>query len=203
MRIACVSDTHLQRPWIPDADILIHAGDLTTCGSFGQVAGELTWLRNLPHKHKVIVAGNHDWLFQREPWAVPLLVEGLTYVQNSCVEIEGLRIYGSPYTPYFEGWAFNVDRDRLTEEMYAMPEGVDVLVTHGPPLGIMDRCHSGGEELGCSALRAAVERVKPKLHIFGHIHPGFGQTEQSGTRFINAAYCRDDGGFNTPVVIDL
>lgn len=203
MRIVCVSDTHMQRPWVPDGDVLIHAGDMTTCGSFDQVASELTWIRNLPHKHKIIIAGNHDWLFERVPNLVPILTEGLIYLRDQCITICGVTFYGSPWTPYFQGWAFNVQRGQLSEKWDRIPDGIDVLITHGPPMGVMDRCLPNSEYLGCAELSRAVVRVRPKVHVFGHIHPGYGQCEVDGIRCINAAHCGDAGERNPPIVIDL
>jgi Icc-related predicted phosphoesterase len=204
MRIVCVSDTHMHRPWIPDGDILIHAGDMTTCGDFRQVSAAAAWLRYLPHYHKIVIAGNHDWLFQREPSiARQILGKGITYLQDECTTVEGLTFYGSSWTPYFQGWAFNVERGQLWRKWERIPEGVDFLVTHGPSMGILDRCNPAGEQLGCAELSEAIVRVSPRFHVFGHIHPGYGECVVDGTRFVNAAHCRDDGGFNDPIVIDL
>lgn len=204
MRIVCVSDTHMQRPWIPDGDVLIHAGDITNCGSFQEVSAAAAWLRYLPHHEKIVIAGNHDWLFQREPGiARQILGKGITYLQDSSVTIGGVTFYGSAWTPEFCGWAFNLPRGRLYEKWDRIPSGVDVLITHGPPKGIMDRCRPDSEYLGCEELTAALDRVRPSLHVFGHIHPGYGERIVNGTHFVNAAHCGDAGERNPPIVIDL
>src|SRR5687767_10507278 len=98
--IVCISDTHLQHNFsIPNGDFLVHAGDLTFSGDIKEVAKAATWLRGLPHKRKVVIAGNHDWLFQKEPTLAQTLMAGLTYLQDEAAEIDGIKFYGSPWQP--------------------------------------------------------------------------------------------------------
>src|SRR5271170_4080000 len=175
---------------VPDGDILIHAGDATMMGRMNEIAAAGVWMRNLPHKHKIFVAGNHDWMFEKNPTlAVDLFNQGIlgltdkpgsTYLQDSEVTVEGLRIYGSPWQPRFYDWAFNLDRGAAIKAKWDLiPEGLDVLITHGPPMGIHDQItpHLGSNHLGCEELMTAVERVKPKIHVYGHIHGGYGKTQ--------------------------
>lgn len=205
MRIVCISDTHMQRPEVPNGDMLIHAGDLTTIGCADQLHYAAEWLHSLPHRHKVVISGNHDWLFQAQPsQAREILGPSITYLQDELTEIEGFRVYGSPWQPYFQGWAFNLQRSDLAAKWAMMPSGIDILVTHGPPMGAFDQCHPTGERLGCAALTEALDRIKPSLHVFGHIHPGHGWTQRNGRWTVNAAICRDDGqGLNRAVVVDI
>jgi predicted phosphohydrolase len=209
VRVVCLSDTHLRTDdlAVPDGDLLLHGGDLTGIGSPEQVASALAWLAGLPHRHKVLIAGNHDFLFENEPAQARRLLEqhpGLTYLEDSEVTVEGLRIYGSPWQPWFFDWAFNLRRGPdIAAKWERIPEGVDVLLTHGPPAGVLDRTVRG-ESVGCADLRAAVARARPRVHVFGHIHEGHGQVEHDGTLFVNASTC--DHAYrpvNPPIVLEL
>lgn len=221
MKIVFISDTHdlhdrMIAP-IPDGDILIHAGDATMLGRMNEIAAFGVWFRSLPHKYKIFVAGNHDWMFQKNRFmAKQLLNNGLIggerrdeiiYLEDNMVTVEGLKIYGSPWQPTFFDWAFNLDRGEAIKRMWDLiPEGLDILITHGPPMGINDQisAHLGSEHLGDEELMAAVERVKPKMHVFGHIHGGYGQTKYVNTHFINAAICNEAyKPVNAPIVIEL
>jgi predicted phosphohydrolase len=206
MRIVCLSDTHNlhQRIRVPEGDLLLHAGDATMRGTAPEIAAFFAWLSTLPHAHKVVIAGNHDFLFEREPAVARALVHGAVYLEDSAIEIEGLRIWGSPWQPWFYDWAFNLRRGApLREKWDLVPEGTDVLVTHGPPHGVLDRV-DGGEQVGCADLLDALCRINPRLHLFGHIHEGYGRETREGTAFVNASIC--DRGYrpvNPPVVVDL
>lgn len=222
MRIVFIGDTHglhdrMTHP-IPDGDILIHAGDGTNVGRMNEVAAFGVWFRSLPHAHKIFVAGNHDWMFEKNrSMAVQLLNQGILnlfsdkpeiiYLEDSGVTIEGLKIYGSPWQPTFLDWAFNLDRgEAIREKWDLIPEGLDILITHGPPMGIHDQTapHLGSEHIGCEELMKAVERAKPKVHVFGHIHGGYGKTQYPNTLFVNAAICDEAyKPWREPVVIDL
>jgi Icc-related predicted phosphoesterase len=200
-RIVLISDTHDLQDRIhpvPDGDILIHAGDLTMLGRMNEIAAAGVWLRSLPHRHKIYIAGNHDWMFEKNrTLAMSLMNQGiigegggkLMYLQDGGVEVMGLRIYGSPWQPWFMNWAFNVQRGSLKKYWDMIPENLDVLVTHGPPMGILDQSapHLGSEHLGDQELMDAVERVKPRVHVFGHIHGGYGKSVHENTTFVNAA----------------
>jgi len=214
LRIVCVSDTHNCHEQIdlPDGDILIHAGDFTTSGTSEQVGSFNRWFSAQPHKHKVLIAGNHDWLFERNnEFARRLIRSNVIYLQDSEVEIEGLRIYGSPWQPRFFDWAFNLDRgDEIARKWRLIPSDIDILVTHGPPNGILDTVPRkwGIELTGCEELRKRVEQIaalgRLKLHVFGHIHCGYGSHEEFGVRFVNASTC-DEGYDPTqpPIVVEI
>jgi predicted phosphohydrolase len=186
---------------IPDGDVFIHAGDLCRGGRLEELRSAAAWLRALPHRHKVVVAGNHDWCFLREPRAaVELLGPGVTYLQDSGEVIEGLRFWGSPWQPEYNGWAFNLPRGPALASKWALiPAGTDVLVTHGPPLGIGDWLGEDGRQ-GCEELLAAIRRVRPLLHVFGHIHQDGGFWCEGGTYFANVTTWECERG---PTVLDV
>ena len=193
MKLCLISDTHEmhEQVTIPECDVLVHAGDLTGRGSPARTQMALEWLDKQPAKHVICIAGNHDFFFQDYPQAARDLVANtrVIYLENSGVELEGLRFWGSPYTPKFFDWAFMYDRADGEKMWSEIPEGTDVLITHGPPSGILDRACPQMESahLGCYDLRKSVQRVKPKIHVFGHIHGGSGKHEGIDTTFYNTS----------------
>lgn len=200
MRIVTISDTHsLHRlvPHVPHGDVLIHAGDIMNSGwDWRDIASFNRWLEPLPHKHKIVIAGNHDWLFQSNLGeSLKLLPADVHYLQDSGVTIDGFKFWGSPWQPEFNDWAFNVPRGEAIKRYWDLiPDDTDVLITHGPPYGIQDWMHWGDKHLGCEELFKAVNRVKPQLHVFGHIHGGAGVMEADlmGTKFVNASFLKED-----------
>jgi len=191
MRLVCVSDTHglIPEHAVPEGDVLLHAGDLTTRGSLEEIERAHAWLASLPHAQKILIAGNHDWAFEREPAAARRLVRDVTYLQYAETVIEGVRFWGSPWQPWFCDWAFNLERGaEIGAKWSLIPAGIDVLITHGPPAGHGDRTFRG-EAVGCEDLLQAVARVQPALHVFGHIHEGHGMTTNGTTTFLNASIC--------------
>lgn len=209
MRLVLVSDTHTHRGFsLPDGDVLIHAGDATSNGTLPQVTQFLAWFSSQPHRHKIFIAGNHDWLFERETdFASMLLAEhpDLIYLQDSGVEIDGVRFWGSPWQPAFCDWAFNLPRKgfRLREAWNKIPKDTDVLITHCPPFGVLDQVR-GGEHLGCEELNIRRAAVKPRVHIFGHIHDGYGVAFAGSRVLVNASICDEDyRAINRPVVVDI
>jgi predicted phosphohydrolase len=191
IRIIAISDTHSLHRGIsvPDGDILIHAGDATMMGRTNEIVEFNRWLGTLPHPVKIFCAGNHDLLFEQAPASARSLITNATYLQDELIEAMGLRIYGSPWQPRFFDWAFNLDRGEPLRQKWAqIPESIDILVTHGPPMGILDQTRDG-EHCGCEELLLAVERLKPRLHIFGHIHQSYGETAHKGIWFMNACIC--------------
>ena len=199
MKIIAISDTHgmHDRITVPPGDMLVFAGDMCNCGSIREVKDFGYWLSNLPHKHKVVVAGNHDWPFERDyerDEARKIIGNCATYLEDSSVEIEGVSIYGSPWQPEFCGWAFNLPRgDQLRRKWSMIPQRLDLLITHGPPAGIMDsvKTRPTSVPLGCQELRHAVVMVGPAYHVFGHIHDGYGEMEDQGIKFVNASACNE------------
>jgi len=224
MKIVLLSDTHGRHNSIrvPHGDILIHAGDLSSSGTDSQVAATAKWLRSLPHRHKIAIAGNHDWLFERQPTRASELLRsaGVVYLQDSGINIDGLSIYGSPWQPEFMHWAFNVPRGQLAKYWNQIPTSLDILITHGPPYGILDQRvppgmrkgapwedeepFAGSDHVGDKELLDAVERVTPRVHVFGHIHSSYGRTQSKQTIFYNASVCDEEyEPIREPWVIDL
>lgn len=206
MRIVCLSDTHgLHSSMnVPDADVLIHAGDLTRFGNLEDIQHFSVWLDGLPHRHKLVIAGNHDRLFESNPHIAELSLGNVTYLRDSGVTIDGVRFYGSPWQPEFYNWAFNLPRGKaLAEKWDDIPSDTDILITHGPPAGILDRTKDGNQA-GCEDLLKRIRELNLKLHVFGHIHEGYGQEKKGNTLFVNAAMCdRLYKAVNFPVVVDL
>jgi Icc-related predicted phosphoesterase len=205
MRIVCISDTHNREISVPDGDLLIHAGDATMNGTPEEIREFNAWFSALPHEHKIFIAGNHDWLFETQPAAAQkLLDESVIYLQDSGANIDGHNIYGSPWQPRFYDWAFNLNRgSEMAEKWELIPAQTDILITHGPPNRILDFTMQG-DHAGCEELIKKVEEIRPRVHIFGHIHEGYGTLEKSGTRFVNASNC--DEGYrlvNPPIVFEL
>jgi predicted phosphohydrolase len=204
MRIVAVADTHTFHDdlhGIPDGDVFIHAGDLCRAGRLDELRGGAAWLRALPHRHKVVVAGNHDWCFAREPKAaIDALGPGVVYLQDAEAVLEGVRFWGSPWQPEFNDWAFNLPRGAALASRWGLiPTGVHVLVTHGPPRGVGDRCDYPVRR-GCHDLREAVRRVRPLLHIFGHIHQDGGFWREDDVCYANVTTWE---GLRGPTVVDL
>lgn len=213
MRLVALSDTHGQhgKVKVPDGDVLIFAGDFCTHGfSFGEVFQFRNWFRAQPHKYKILVAGNHDRLLEMQSSLIADFTGDNTYyLWDSGVIIEGgISFWGSPYTPWFNNWAFNEHKDNMSRHWDLIPEGIDVLITHGPAMGIRDGLHianQGAVNLGDQQLLEALYRVKPKVHIFGHIHAGYGHWhEPCETDCYNVSICDESYKVVHPcTVIDL
>lgn len=239
IRIVMISDTHGQHNdmIIPDGDILIHCGDITMKGEVEGKKGLKNfaeWLGNLPHTHKIVIAGNHDLtLDENEGWydqnytrwgpklnqadAIACLKTAgrasdnrkFIYLEDESVEVEGLKIYGSPYSAEFHDWAFNVLRDCHAEKLWSkIPTDTDILVTHGPPAGAGDRISNFYVKEGrCGdvhLMQQIIERIQPKIHCFGHIHEDYGVFYDGTTRFVNCSSCSlRYKPVQAPIVVDL
>lgn len=187
MRVVCISDTHdfFDDLYVPEGDLLIHGGDLSRRGEPAEIRASAEWLRALPHRHKVIIAGNHDFgLESQDPRE---LLSGLTYLQDEPLEVQGLRLYGSPWTVAHNDWAFQRPRGSPLAEMWAkIPENTQLLLTHSPPEGVRDLT-ALNEHAGCAELLRRSLEVSPLLHIFGHVHEGYGCEQREGVLFANAS----------------
>lgn len=170
MKIVFISDTHEQHDRLvnlPEADMIIHGGDITNRGKVQEVEEFIEWFASLNYKYKVFIAGNHDFYFENYAWyeIQERLPEGMYYLCNSGVEIEGIHIWGSPITPTFYNWPFLRDRGaEIMREWEKIPsENLDILITHGPPAKVLDLC-ANGSIVGCEDLLSKIEEIKPKYH---------------------------------------
>jgi Icc-related predicted phosphoesterase len=186
---------------VPDGDLLVHAGDLTNCGELEQVASFNAWLGGLPHAHKVVIAGNHDFCFEDAPQVAEPMITNAHYLIDSSVRVEGITIYGSPWQPRFCDWAFNLNRGtELRGKWDLISPDTDILVTHGPARGYGGETIRG-DEAGCEELLAAVHRIRPQLHVFGHIHEGYGSYRNDHTSFLNTSICTIDYDPSNPPLV--
>lgn len=205
IKIVCISDTHdLHRNLsMPQGDILIHAGDITYFGASRVLHDFNEYMGSLPYSHKIVIAGNHDFCIADDPKAYAAILTNCIYLQDQSVTIEGIKFYGSPWQPWFEGMAFNLQRGlEIKAKWDLIPEDTDVLITHGPPYGHLDTVQ--GISQGCRDLLTAIERVKPKLHVFGHVHKEVGTSKNEYTTFVNASSCNQWYKLaNQPIVFEM
>lgn len=205
MRIVCISDTHgktIPDDQMPEGDVLVHAGDVSNNGKRLQLESMSEWFRHLAdtkYSDIVWIGGNHDFMldaFRKEhsEYAIDgrlFCHSNIHYLRDSGVTINGVKFYGTPWTMSGD-WAFSeMDRYKRRATFDKIPMDTDVLITHGPPYTILDRCENGGMYMSVGDLElGAVERVRPRLHVFGHIHDGYGRIGLYGTEFVNAAVTR-------------
>jgi hypothetical protein len=228
MRIVAVADTHLfhRELDVPDGDVFVHAGDMCRGGELDELREAAAWLAGLPHRHKIVIAGNHDWALAPcarpasprelcracmargqacpgDPAPARALFEGMTYLEDTGAMIDGVRFWGSPWQPAFHDWAFNLPRGGPIAAVWRkIPPAIDVLVTHGPPVGVGDRSPVGGRA-GCADLRSRIAELaphSPRLHLFGHIHQDGGAWRQGATLFANVTTWECE---RAPTVIDI
>ncbi len=176
LKILATSDLHGYMPDIPPCDILILAGDHCPYHNLKDQVQWFNgiyarWLRSLPARFIVAVAGNHDFALQNAPQAIVGLP--WTILEDSSTVIEGLRFYGTPWTPAFGRWAFMESEDRLRQRFADIPEGLDFLISHGPPQGVCDM-NGIHQPCGSSALRYRIEQCRPRYVVSGHIHEAHG-----------------------------
>jgi len=191
MIIDCISDLHGHYPELEGGDLLIVAGDLCGYGTTYEYSKFHLWLNTQNYKKKIFIAGNHDGCLEDYLNNYDIFSdERIEYLKDSGTEYEGLKIWGSPWTPEFCGWHFMLDTpEKLAEKWALIPNDTDILITHGPPLDIRDECIYGGRRTGCSELRKKVDSLPNlKLHVFGHIHEGYGQETRNKTAFVNCAH---------------
>lgn len=208
MKIVAISDTHCKHNEIDltnyPADMIIHAGDMTIMGEISEVSEFSVWWNSLPYQHKIIVPGNHDFLFQeRLPLAKTMFLNTHILV-NEGIEIEGLLFYGTPVVRHFGPWAFGYYNEKREEFYAAIPDKTNVLITHQPPFGRLDYLPNG-THLGCEILLDRVLQLsKLKAHIFGHIHSGHGIIDKKGVTVVNAAQLDNSYlKFNRPILFEI
>lgn len=207
MKFVVISDTHGLHDALelPPGDVLIHAGDVSKRGYTREIVSFLNWFKVQPHPYKIFIAGNHDYFFEQKPAEeiAAIIPSNVIYLNDSGIEIGGVRIWGSPVQPWFCDWAFNRQRGpEIRKHWDLIPAGTDILLTHGPAFGFLDRLITG-EAVGCEELIKKIWEIKPKYHLTGHIHEAYGEIETDGIRFINAAVLNHRYEMqNAPVVFD-
>ena len=220
MVITFISDTHTKHRYceddLPGGDLLIHAGDIMNSGYDENDIWEfLEWFnKREQYKGHVFIAGNHDRYFENKPNETKNILREypyLTYLQdNSLFYVnedtnDACSIYGSPHQPTFHNWAFNLPRngEELQNKWNNIPKDIDILITHGPAWGHLDIVPYGYLSVGCELLRECVDVIKPKIHVFGHVHSGYGYKFHKGTHFFNASVLDERYSYsNKPITID-
>ena len=203
MKICFISDTHSHHREInvpKDIDLLVHCGDFSTyIGEVNVLRDFNKWLGEipLPIDRKIVIAGNHDTMFENNYNLSKLEIFNATYLQDEFVKVDGVKIYGSPWTPNFCSWAFMYERNSVQayNKWRSIPEDIDVLVTHGPPYGILDAVPDRHPSVGCEVLAERISQLKSlKVHAFGHIHNSFENStqEHNGVIFVNASTFDED-----------
>jgi Icc-related predicted phosphoesterase len=216
-RITFISDTHTKHDkvngFLTGGDILVHSGDLTGRGYITEIENFMKWYDNINnYDTKVFIAGNHDFGFENDNEKVKGLLTGyktIEYLQDDLLMVGEdydtmIKIWGTPWQPEFHNWAFNLPRgEKLKEKWDMIPVNTDILITHGPPFGKLDYVPYDSVNVGCEELMKRVEEIKPKIHVFGHIHEGYGYVFDGNTHFINAAVLNGRYEFrNKPITVD-
>jgi Icc-related predicted phosphoesterase len=213
-KITFISDTHNKHNHLTSnaynnilgsGDVLVHAGDISSMGKSHEITNFLNWFGMTDFKHKIFIAGNHDFGFEfHTDIAEEFKEKGIIYLFDSEVVIDGVKFYGSPWQPEFHNWAFNLPRGKkLAEKWSKIPTNTDILITHGPVYGILDYAPIGGH-VGCEELYKKVFEVKPKIHVCGHIHDSYGQKSIDGVEFLNASVLDDTYQHaHKPIVVEF
>jgi Icc-related predicted phosphoesterase len=192
MKLVLVSDTHASHDLldVPACDVLVHAGDFTRHGTIDESIAFFRWLGSAPARAKIVTAGNHDTAAAEQPELMRDLARehGVTWLIEEGAEVLGLRVWASPLSPRHGDWVFQEERGAPSARRWTFPAGLDLLVTHAPPHGVLDRIIHG-DDVGCEALLEAVRARPPRLHVFGHVHEAHGEASLPDvpTRFINAS----------------
>lgn len=197
MRILHLSDTHgchRRLTTLPEADVIVHSGDFTMTGSEQEAIDFLNWLCDLPYPHKIFICGNHDDCLYGAN--IDGLDSNVHYLCNSGVEIDGVKFYG---VPMFMGDCVS---DRQAKNIAKIPVDTDVLITHSPAYGILD--FDDNINYGDEQLLTRVMEIRPRLHLFGHIHAQHGIIEANGITFSNGAIMNSDySSINQPNMVKI
>jgi Icc-related predicted phosphoesterase len=208
LKFVVISDTHCRHHnlKLPEGDVLLHAGDISYKGHKEEIVDFLKWFSKQDFAYKIFIAGNHDFYLEKAmlPEIESLIPQNVIYLNDSGLTIDGINIWGSPITPWFFNWAFNRHRgDDIKIHWDLIPANTDILITHGPVLGIHDTVINS-QHVGCRDLLEKVKEIKPKVHICGHVHEGYGITQKFGTKFINACILNESYELvNKPVLFTL
>jgi len=206
MKIICISDTHNQHLNldIPEGDVIIHAGDFTENGTKAETFNFLGWFSELPHKHKILIAGNHDFYLEKNSAHTDAIIPNkINYLMDSGIRIENVNFWGSPFTPGDGHWAFNKTRgSQISHHWNIIPQNTDFLITHGPPFGILDELDNK-HHIGCEKLAKRIRNLKLKHHLFGHVHNDYGIVRTKTIVFINSASLDEKyRSINAPLIIN-
>ncbi|MDR2469355.1 MAG: metallophosphatase domain-containing protein [Tannerella sp.] len=196
MKILHLSDTHGKHHLLknlPKTDIIVHSGDVSEDGTESEVLDFLNWFCALDYRYKFFVAGNHDFCLEGEQ--IEGLPENCHYLCNSGVEIEKIKFWG---VPYFLSNELNGNTEQL---MSNIPNKTDILITHRPPYGILD--FDDNNNFGCVDLLQTVQKIRPKYHLFGHIHAAYGVEKSQYTTFINSSLVRKNKIVNEPFLLEI
>ena len=208
MKLVCIGDTHNKHRELilPEGDVLIHAGDCTDAGTLRETRDFLEWFSAQPHKHKILIGGNHDYFFERSSSEeiAESTPDNIHYLQQEAVQLEGVTFWGSPYTPGSGRWAFQSERGAAMKKFWQeIPVNTQVIVTHGPAYGIMDQV-SDNTHIGCKELLHRIKEVQPEVHISGHLHNSYGVVSIGKTRFVNCSSLDERlRSIHPPLSIDL
>ena len=214
INVTLLSDTHTKERnvLVNGGDLILHSGDVMNSGyDWEDLYDFLTWFSELPYKMKVFTPGNHDRFIEDNPVDAWKMInefheKGVRCLIDDFVEFEGLKIYGSPWQPEFYNWAFNLPRDgwELEQKWSDIPTDTDILITHGPAFGYVDKVIGTPDNLGCELLSKRIKTIKPKIHVCGHIHSGRGIVLNDGTLYINASVLDERYHYTqTPFTIDF
>ena len=226
MKIVIVSDTHCADIPVPDGDVLIHCGDGTFQGKIPELIHWNNWFQKQIHETKILIPGNHDWAFEHSWLHAVSLFPGINVLHDSGIQLGEFKIWGSAWQPEFNNWAFNLPRgDKLKAKWDLIPDDTNILVTHGPPYGILDELPARqkltydfmnsqevvtqipGIKLGCYDLRERINKLPNlRLHAFGHIHCAYGYWYDTVRRihFVNGAVMDEAyDPVNPPVIVEL
>ncbi len=208
MKVVAIADTHGQHNALklPKGDVIIHAGDISKRGERHEIENFLNWYKELDFKYKVFIAGNHDFFFERatQREIEELIPDSVIYLCDSGIVLDTIKIWGSPVTPWFFDWAFNRHRgEAISKHWQLIPADTDILITHGPVSGKLDKTKTG-QHAGCADLLKTVQDLKPKVHLCGHIHEAQGELNEPVTKFINASVLDENYVLkNAPVVFEI
>lgn len=208
MKFVIISDTHGQHKnlRLPKGDVLIHAGDVSMHGEEKEIIDFLSWFSECDFKFKIFISGNHDFFFERTPKNIveKIIPENIIYLCDSGVEIEKIKIWGSPITPWFFNLAFNSYRgESISKHWQLIPSDTDILITHGPVFCKLDKT-TNGQNVGCQDLSRIIGEINPRIHVCGHIHEAYGQVNTPQTKFFNASVLDKNYRLkNVPLTFDL
>lgn len=203
-KIVCLSDTHGSLPEVPDGDFLIISGDISLHSNSIDIELEwindyfIKWLSSQPHKHKIFVAGNHDFCFELKKDII--IPKDVIYLENENCLIDGIKIFGSPFSVKFGNWAFMKEEDQLRWYWDLIPDDVNIIISHGPPYSILD--YANCSNCGSKSLLDRINNLNDlKLCVFGHIHEGYGIKTIENKTFINASFWNERFSKNNKIQV--